>query len=333
MLEGWTTSSRCPTHGGLALARFTHDGQQAPDTRGGMRSDPDGLWRRPSRARRQGARSAVSIIHNRAQVLLGICGVLLSTSVVLVTAKSSRVRFATTRSRPLAADGQGRRGRRGGIRRRGVLNVRWMTELPGDDLRAWMMSSLELSRPQDEGVSRELRAPSHRDGAVSDRGRDRVDPSVTSADRARRLRVGEGGFCVASRRGAASPRRSGRSCGPPHRLGSDRRSRIRDRARDGIHRAAAARSGRSRSALDRDAGAAVPRPGLPEHLPGRPRSAIPLRFRQAGRSGALRSLRGAGDATSVTGGCRRRSSRSPHSWSVSATVRVMPSAGFGRQAA
>jgi hypothetical protein len=83
------------------------------------------------------------ILHNRAQVLLAICGVLLSTSVVLVTAKffarpDSRdyvvARLLLTASVAEVAAAAFVVG--------GVLNVRWMTELPGANIREWILSSL-----------------------------------------------------------------------------------------------------------------------------------------------------------------------------------------------
>jgi hypothetical protein len=84
------------------------------------------------------------ILHNRAQVLLAICGVLLSTSVVLLTGKF----FARPDSRDYVVAGLALTASFTEVAAAafvvgGVLNVRWMTELPGADIRAWIMSSLE----------------------------------------------------------------------------------------------------------------------------------------------------------------------------------------------
>lgn len=84
------------------------------------------------------------ILHNRAQVLLAICGVLLSTSVVLVTAKffgRPDTRDYDVARLLLAASATEVAGAAFVVG--GVLNVRWMTELPGDSVRAWVMSALQ----------------------------------------------------------------------------------------------------------------------------------------------------------------------------------------------
>jgi hypothetical protein len=84
------------------------------------------------------------LIHNRAQVLLAICGVLLSTSVVVMTGKivgGSDLTYPSTIGRLLIAAGTAEMLAAAiviGI----VLDVRWMSQLIGDDLRGWVMTSL-----------------------------------------------------------------------------------------------------------------------------------------------------------------------------------------------
>ena len=84
------------------------------------------------------------LLHDRAQLLLGICGVLVSTSVVLMTGKiiiRSRVDHQQAIA-PLAVIAGVAAVASAAIVVGGVLRVRWMTELPGADVRAWIMSSL-----------------------------------------------------------------------------------------------------------------------------------------------------------------------------------------------
>jgi hypothetical protein len=84
------------------------------------------------------------IMHNRAQVLLAICGVLLSTSVVLMTGKiisppdlvhrqvvGTLLIGAGTSEIAAAAIVVG-----------GVLSLRWSSQLPGDNAREWILTSL-----------------------------------------------------------------------------------------------------------------------------------------------------------------------------------------------
>jgi len=84
------------------------------------------------------------LIHNRAQVLLAICGVLLSTSVVLMTGKiigGSDLAYPSTIGHLLIGAGSTEVIAAAivvGI----VLDVRWMSQLIGDDLRSWTMTSL-----------------------------------------------------------------------------------------------------------------------------------------------------------------------------------------------
>lgn len=83
------------------------------------------------------------ILHARAQVLLGIAGVLVSTSVVLMTGKlivRSVVHQAVIS--PLVVIAGGAAIVAAGIVVSGVLGIRWMTELPGADVREWILSTL-----------------------------------------------------------------------------------------------------------------------------------------------------------------------------------------------
>ena len=84
------------------------------------------------------------LLHDRAQLLLGICGVLVSTSVVLMTGKiiiRSRVEHEQVIA-PLAVIAGVAAVASAALVVGGVLRVRWMTELPGADLRAWIMAAL-----------------------------------------------------------------------------------------------------------------------------------------------------------------------------------------------
>jgi hypothetical protein len=84
------------------------------------------------------------LLHNRAQVLLGICGVLVSASVLLMTGKlivrSQIIHLSVIGPLLVGAGGAGIAA--AAIVVTGVLRIRWTTELPGEDLRAWVMSSL-----------------------------------------------------------------------------------------------------------------------------------------------------------------------------------------------
>jgi hypothetical protein len=82
-------------------------------------------------------------IHNRAQLLLGICGILISASALVAT---GRIISGTAHARvaglflvfagmlEVAA---------AGFLVGGVLNVRWITQQPGGDLRAWVLANLK----------------------------------------------------------------------------------------------------------------------------------------------------------------------------------------------
>jgi hypothetical protein len=84
------------------------------------------------------------LLHNRAQVILGICGVLVSASVLLMSAKlvmRSPVAHKSVITPLLLSAGAAAIGG-AAVLVGGVLRIRWTTELPGADLRAWVMSSL-----------------------------------------------------------------------------------------------------------------------------------------------------------------------------------------------
>jgi hypothetical protein len=84
-------------------------------------------------------------IHNRAQLLLGICGVLISAGVVVTTGRLigrrpelehqrlAGVMLVIAGSLDVAA---------AIIVVGGVLTIRWITQQPGEDLRAWVYSNL-----------------------------------------------------------------------------------------------------------------------------------------------------------------------------------------------
>jgi hypothetical protein len=83
-------------------------------------------------------------IHNRAELLLGICGILISANVIVSTGRllregdfahqlAPRVFLAAAGALVMLA---------AGIVVGGVLRVRWITQQPGDDIRSWVMSNL-----------------------------------------------------------------------------------------------------------------------------------------------------------------------------------------------
>jgi hypothetical protein len=84
-------------------------------------------------------------IHNRAQLLLGICGVLISASVLVTTGRLiGRPQFLHQRfaGRLLVVAGLLEIAA-AAVVVGGVLNVRWITQQPGGDLRAWVLSNLK----------------------------------------------------------------------------------------------------------------------------------------------------------------------------------------------
>ena len=84
-------------------------------------------------------------IHNRAQLLLGICGVLISASVVVTTGRIiGRPDFLHQHfaGRLLIVAGVLDIAS-AAVVVANVLSVRWITQQPGADLRAWVLSNLE----------------------------------------------------------------------------------------------------------------------------------------------------------------------------------------------
>lgn len=84
------------------------------------------------------------LMHNRAQVLLAICGVLLSTSVVLMTGKIiGRPEFVHREVIGTLLIGAGTSEiAAAAVIVGGVLSVRWSSQLPGDNMREWILTSL-----------------------------------------------------------------------------------------------------------------------------------------------------------------------------------------------
>lgn len=84
------------------------------------------------------------LMHNRAQVLLAICGVLLSTSVVLMTGKIiSRPQLEHREIVSILLIGAGTSEiAAAAVVVGGVLSLRWSSQLPGENLREWVLTSL-----------------------------------------------------------------------------------------------------------------------------------------------------------------------------------------------
>jgi hypothetical protein len=83
-------------------------------------------------------------IHNRAQLLLGICGILISASVLVATGRIINAGLVHEREAGLLLSGAGMLEiMAAAILVGGVLNVRWITQQPGDDLREWIMTNLK----------------------------------------------------------------------------------------------------------------------------------------------------------------------------------------------
>ena len=82
-------------------------------------------------------------IHNRAQLLLGICGILISASALVATGRIiSGMAHARTAGLLLVFAGM-LEVVAAGVLVGGVLNVRWITQQPGEDLRAWVLANLK----------------------------------------------------------------------------------------------------------------------------------------------------------------------------------------------
>ena len=112
------------------------------------------------------------LLHNRAQVLLGICGVLLSTSVVLMTGKLIGPVIGAL---PVCAGAMGIAA--AAIVVGGVLRIRWMTQLPGDGVPARIMTSLRL-RDSKAYAYRASILSAGLDGVLPDGGDARVAAAV-----------------------------------------------------------------------------------------------------------------------------------------------------------
>jgi hypothetical protein len=100
------------------------------------RSNGSAIW--------QDLKEQFATLHSRAQVLLGICGVLLTASVLITTGRViGRGSFALERvaGRLLAMAGLCDIAATA-IVVGGVLNIRWLVPGPGVDLRTWMMRAI-----------------------------------------------------------------------------------------------------------------------------------------------------------------------------------------------
>jgi hypothetical protein len=84
-------------------------------------------------------------IHNHAQLLLGVCGVLITASVLLTTGRliGGRGEFPHQHAAGLLLIVAGLLDIAGAaVVVGGVLSVRWITQQPGAELRAWVYSNL-----------------------------------------------------------------------------------------------------------------------------------------------------------------------------------------------
>ena len=84
-------------------------------------------------------------IHNRAQLLLGVCGVLISASVVVTTGRiiGAHLGFEHQHAAGVLLVVAGLLDICGAaVTVGGVLNVRWITQQPGADLRGWVYANL-----------------------------------------------------------------------------------------------------------------------------------------------------------------------------------------------
>ena len=83
-------------------------------------------------------------LHDRAQVLLAICGVLISASVIITTGR--RVGGSTHAVHDIAGWLLALAGfsdiAATSVIVAGVLSIRWLTQLPGEDLRTWVMRAI-----------------------------------------------------------------------------------------------------------------------------------------------------------------------------------------------
>jgi hypothetical protein len=95
-------------------------------------------------------------IHNRAQLLLGVCGVLISTSVLVTSSLvvgRGYLRFHTAAGPTMLVAGALSLVA-AGVLCVAVLRIRFITQQPGEDLRAWVLANLEYR----DGKTRAYRA-------------------------------------------------------------------------------------------------------------------------------------------------------------------------------
>ncbi|MCC6580297.1 MAG: hypothetical protein IT440_07625 [Phycisphaeraceae bacterium] len=79
-----------------------------------------------------------TILHNRAQVVLGLCGIVITT-----TGFSGRLVAGTSvLAQSLIVGGVGLSLLAGIVVVRGVLHLRWLTQQPGDEPRQWLAEAL-----------------------------------------------------------------------------------------------------------------------------------------------------------------------------------------------
>lgn len=79
-----------------------------------------------------------AVLHNRAQVLIGLCGIVITT-----TGFSGRLIAGTSRyAQELIIAGVATVLLAATLIVWGVQHIRWLTQQPGDDLRGWLLASL-----------------------------------------------------------------------------------------------------------------------------------------------------------------------------------------------
>jgi hypothetical protein len=84
------------------------------------------------------------MLHHRAQLLLGVCGVLISASVLVLTGRLiGRFSLLTgSKAGPALVVAGALATGAAGVVCTIVLRIRWITSHPGRDLRAWLLSTL-----------------------------------------------------------------------------------------------------------------------------------------------------------------------------------------------
>jgi hypothetical protein len=102
------------------------------------------LYRSDAAAIRQELYDQFKTLHGRAQVLLGICGVLLTASVLITTGRiigRGSYELARIAGWLLALAGLCDIGATA-IIVGGVLHIKWLTHAPGEDLRTWVLRAV-----------------------------------------------------------------------------------------------------------------------------------------------------------------------------------------------